>query len=325
MPAKTALITGATGQDGTLLSEWLRTQGYRVVGVVRNLAQCHPQRQGGIQLITADLCDQAAVRMLLERWQPDEIYHLAAYHHSSQESASAAQLAARQRMLETNFLATQALAFAILAAGAKPSLVFAASSQMYTAGGGADPISELTPRQPSTFYGHIKSWSTGLLAQLRADFGLRASTAILFNHESPLRRSQFVSRKITRAAAAIRSGRTVELEISNSGARVDWCSATDVVRALHLMAAAPTAGDYVIASGTLHSVADLLATAFGHCGLDWREHTKVHAAREEPALCGDPRLIETTLGWRRLVSFEQLIHGMVDHDLRLLAGGAHVP
>jgi GDPmannose 4,6-dehydratase len=218
--------------------------------------------------------------------------------------------------LETNFSITQALAFAVLQAGAKSSLVFAGSSQMYTATGIEDRVNEHTPRRPSTFYGHVKTWSTELLAQLRTDFGLRASTAILFNHESPLRRPQFVSRKIAQAAAAIRAGQAVELEIANVRSRVDWCSATDVVRALHLMATASVANDYVIASGTLHSVEDLLEIAFSHCGLDWRQHTKVQAAREEPALCGDPQLIETTLGWRRRVSFEQLIRGMVEYDLQ---------
>jgi GDPmannose 4,6-dehydratase len=315
MSAKTALITGATGQDGTLLSEWLLGLGYRVVGVVREAPGSRALRPAGAELISADLCDPLAVRTLLERWQPDEIYHLAAYHHSSQDGASGSPLAARQSMLATNFTCTQVLAFAVLATGAKPSLVFAASSQMYTAGGD-ERVSELTPRRPSTFYGHLKSWSADLLAQLRAEFGLRASTAILFNHESPLRGSQFVSRKITQAAAAIRGGRPGGLEILNTCARVDWCSATDVVRALHLMATAPVVRDYVVASGSLHSVEDLLALAFGYCGLDWREHTSVHMAREEPALCGDPRLIESALGWQRSVSFEQLIRAMVDHDLR---------
>jgi GDPmannose 4,6-dehydratase len=313
MSAKTALITGAAGQDGTLLSERLTGLGYRVVGVVRGTTRSQPPN-ASMELSSADLCDPLAMRALLERWQPDEIYHLAAYHHSSQENA-ADSLRAMQGMLATNFTSTQVLASAVLATGAKPSLVFAASSQMYTAGGGDDRVCEQTPLRPSTFYGRAKSWSTELLAHLRENFGLRASSAILFNHESPLRRSQFVSRKITQAAAAACAGRPSRLEIRNTRARADWCSAVDVVRALHLMATAPVARDYVVASGTLHSVEDLLALAFGHCGLDWREHAVALEAHEQPTLCGDPRLIERELGWQRSVSFDQLIREMVDHDL----------
>jgi GDPmannose 4,6-dehydratase len=344
MSGKTALITGALGQDGRLLSEWLVAQGYRVVGIVREAAQARagaaaaradapearssapqlrPSLQGAVELITANLSDPAAVRQLLDRYQPDEIYHLAAYHHSSQEGPAGTQPEARRRMLETNFNITQTLAFAMLEAGSKSSLVFAGSSQMYTARGAQDRIDESTPYRPSTFYGHVKSWSAALLAQLRTDFGLRASTAILFNHESQLRRAQFVSRKITHAAAAARAGAAIDLEIGNIRSRVDWCSAADVVRALHLMATATVANDYVIASGTLHSVEDLLQTAFSHCGLDWRNYAQVQAARAAPALCGNPRLIETTLGWRRLVSFEQLIREMVEHDLQLAGRALH--
>jgi GDPmannose 4,6-dehydratase len=316
MSARTALITGAAGQDGTLLAEWLGSLGYRLVGVVREPTLGERPPSAAIEWVTIDLTDSSAVRALLERCQPDEIYHLAAHHHSSQQNAAAPET--KQRVLETNFMATQTLAFALLASGAKSSLVFAASSQMYTATASTTRVSELTPRQPATFYGHVKSWSTELLAQLRTELGLRASTAILFNHESPVRGTQFVSRKIAQAAAAIRCGRPRALEIANTRARVDWGSAADTVRALHLMATAERPHDYVVASGSLHSVQELLEVAFGYCGLEWREHTRVAAERETPALCGDPTLIETTLGWRRTVSFEQMIQQMVEHDLRSL-------
>ncbi|MEI8255819.1 MAG: GDP-mannose 4,6-dehydratase [Deltaproteobacteria bacterium] len=317
MTVRTALITGATGQDGTLLGEHLVGLGYRVVGVVRKDAATNPAgRVAGVDLVAADLCDHVVVRGLLDRWQPDEIYHLAAFHHSSEDhSAGASPVTSRQRTLATNFLATQALAFAVLESGAHPALVFAASSQMYTPAGPCDVISESTPRRPSTFYGHVKSWSTDLLAQLRADLGLRASTAILFNHESPLRGAQFVSRKITRAAAAIRSGRAAGLEVLNTRARVDWSSARDVVVALHRMAVSQTPGDHVVASGALHSVEDLLEVAFGHVGLDWRDHTTVRGAHSDNALQGDPRKLETDLGWRRAWTFENMIVEMVEHDL----------
>ncbi len=315
MPAKTALITGATGQDGTLLGEYLLSLGYRVVGVVRELAAASDHR-GGVELTTADLTDRDAVDELLAHCRPDEIYHLAAYHHSSEEGAEHAQAIARQRMVDTHFTALSSLAFAALKAPSRPSLVFAGSSQMYSATSDDIVVSEITARRPATFYGHVKAWGAELLSQLRTDFGLRASTAILFNHESPLRGPRFVSRKISQAVAAIHSGQSVSLEIGNSRARVDWCSAQDVVRALHAMARAPAGRDYVVASGTLHSVEDLLTVAFGHCGLDWHQHTRVRESRDEPALRGDPRLIETTLGWRREKDFEAMIREMVDNDLR---------
>ncbi len=322
MSARTALITGALGQDGTLLGQLLIAEGYRVVGVIREPDGRDSRAVSATELVHADLTDARVVRQLLDRWQPDEIYHLAAYHHSSQETAKAAEALTKRRMVETHFTITQTLAFSVLESGAKSSLVFAGSSQMYSAEGRDLKVDERTPRRPSTFYGQVKAWAAELLARLRADHGLRAGTAILFNHESPLRRDEFVSRKITRAAAAIRAGRRVELEIGNSRARVDWSSAADVARALHLMAAAAVARDYVIASGTLHSVEDLLRIAFSRCGLDWRDHTKVLAAVDAPALSGDPSAIESDLGWRRAVSFEQMIQAMVDRDQELISTGA---
>ena len=139
------------------------------------------------------------------------------------------------------------------------------------------------PRRPATFYGHSKSWSMDLLAFLRRESGLHASSAILFNHESPLRRPQFVSRKVTRAAAAARLGQALPRpELHNVGARVDWCSARDVVRGLRLMADAEEPQDYVVGSGELHSVRDLLQVAFGHVGLDWRHNA---LAQRPPKLC----------------------------------------
>jgi|SRR5579872_598864 len=317
MATRVALITGVLGQDGSLLSEWLVSQGYRVVGVVRTPAQTRTPRPR-VELVHADLCDPEEVRWLLDSCKPDEIYHLAAFHVSAQEGAGA-QLEARRLMLATSFNITQTLAMSLLESGAKSHLVFAGSSQMYTATGAEDRVDETTPRQPSTFYGHAKSWAAQLLAQLRAEFGLRASTAILFNHESPRREARFVSRKITQAAAQIAAGRNTRLELANIQARVDWCSASDVVRALHAMASAREGRDYVIASGTLHSVEELLECAFRRCGLDWRAHVTFQSTRPEASLRGDPALIEATLGWRRSVSFEQLVQDMVDNDVKLLS------
>ncbi len=322
MALKTALITGALGQDGRLLAQLLIDMGYRVVGLIAPGKT--PARDGpltAMHFVSADLSDSTAVRTLLTKWQPDELYHLAAFHHASQENSISSMLAGKEAMLSSNFLSTKTLAFALLELRASCHLVFAASSQMYTAQSQSQEITENSPRRPSTFYGLTKSWSVDLLAFLREESGLQASSAILFNHESPLRGTQFVSRKITQAAAAAKAGHSTRLELSNIGSRVDWCSARDVVRALHLMASAKDARDYVVASGQLHSVRDLLEIAFQHVGLDWKDYTTLQSDREGPALLGNSRMLHEALGWQRTLTFEDMISEMVDHDLT----NAHVP
>lgn len=312
---RTALITGAAGQDGQLLSARLLAQGYRVIGIVRPGTQLQLDL-AGLRLVEADLLEPGLFGRLLTEWKPDDIYHLAAFHHSAQEGAERATLlSARRQMVETNFNSCCALAMEMVDCDLPAHLVFAASSQMFTAQENQDPIDEKTPRQPSTFYGHVKAWSTELLGLLRAEQGLHASTAILFNHESRLRRPSFVSRKISLAAAAAASGRPHALHLMNIGARVDWLAAEDVVAALQMMATAETPQDCVVASGQLHSVRDLLATAFGHVGLDWRKYTQFDCDLTEPALCGQTQRLNG-MGWWPKSSFADWVCRMVDHDLQ---------
>ena len=270
----------------------------------------------GMEFVTADIADPGVARQLLQRWRPDELYHLAAFHHSSEDNSISTALASKEAMLTTNFLSTRALAFALVEMQSRCHLVFAASSQMYTAVAMNHEITEDSPRLPSTFYGHVKSWSADLLAFLRKESGLRASVAILFNHESPRRAEQFVSRKITRAAARARRGNSSKLELHNIGARVDWSSARDVVQALSLMGRSEQPGDYVVASGGLHSIRDLLQTAFEHLGLDWQRFTDFREDRATPSLVGRPRALEQTLGWKRQTSFREMVIEMVDHDVK---------
>lgn len=316
MAARTALITGALGQDGSLLAELLLCRGYRVIAVVR--AESVPPVDGplsGMPFDSVDLVDPVAVRSLLDKWQPDEVYHLAAFHHSSQSTSTGAAAQSKEQMLSVNFLATKALAFALLEMQLDCHLVFASSSQVFTAVDMNHTVHESSPRQPSNFYGHTKSWSMDLLSFLRSESGLRASSAILFNHESPRRGAQFVSRKITRAAAMAASGQRPSLELLNIGARVDWSSAHDVVQALSLMARAEAPRDYVVASGQLHSVRDLLQIAFERVGLDWTQFANFQQDRETPALVGQPNALEDLLGWRRTMRFQDMVAEMVDHDL----------
>ena len=319
MAARTAFITGVLGQDGGLLAELLLSRGYRVIGAVK--AGSATPGEGPLAEVTfvaADLGDPAAVRRLLETWQPDELYHLAAFHHSSQDNSVSTALANKSAMLATNFLSTKALAFALVEMRSACHLVFASSSQMFTATQMAHEISEDSPRQPATFYGHTKSWSMDLLAFLRKESGLRASAAIMFNHESPRRGEQFVSRKITRAAAQAAVGEGPKLEVQNIGARVDWSSARDVVQALSLIGRSIEPRDFVVASGTLHSVRDLLHIAFGHVGLDWRRFTTFQEDRATPALVGQARALSDALGWKPAIRFEDMVTEMVDHDLRVI-------
>jgi GDPmannose 4,6-dehydratase len=269
-----------------------------------------------------DLSDPVAVRSLLDKWRPDEVYHLAAFHYSSQDTSVGAGLASKGEMLRVNFLAAKTLAFALLEMRSDSHFVFASSSQMFTAVDMSHTVNERSPRHPSSFYGHTKSWTMDLLTFLRSESGLRASSAILFNHESTRRGAQFVTRKITRAAAMAAAGQPQPLELLNVGSRADWSSAHDVVQALSLMASAEVPRDYVVASGQLHSVRDLLQIAFEHVGLDWTQFANFQQDRATPALVGQPQALEDLLGWRRTVRFEDMVTEMVDNDLNLASAKA---
>jgi GDPmannose 4,6-dehydratase len=315
--ARTALITGVRGQDGGLLAESLLADGYRVVGLARP-GSGPPARadREALTLIEVDLLDAAAVEALLARHAPDEIYHLAAFHHSSQQQDVLSALETKESMIGMNFFSTLNLALGVARGRIAARMVFASSSQIYSTGEGVRRCDELTPRNPRTLYGHCKSWSMDLLRFLRAESGLHFCSAILFNHESPRRASQFVTRKISLAAAHAKAGKPVDLRLINIGARVDWSSARDVVQALRLIAGASRPDDFVVASGILHSVRDVLEIAFGHVGLDWRGYASFTEERKEPALVGDPSRIRAELGWRQTIDFPSTIIEMVDHDLQ---------
>ena len=293
-----ALVTGVRGQDGSLLAELLTARGYRVVGVSRadlDIAE-HPETLAEIV---------ASVR-------PDEVYHLAAAHRSS-EPGTVEDEALHRRMTAVNYAAPLALARGLLALG-RGRLVFAASSQMYTPALPPPRIDETTPRAPSSFYGQTKARTLDELAELRRTRGLAASTAILFNHESPRRLPAFVSRKITQAVARIAAGRERELVLLDTSSRADFSSARDIVEGLHAMALG-TPGDYVLASGELHGIDELCAAAFSAVGLDWRDHVRsTRDPGERPALVGDPSLAEHELGWLRRRSFAEWVREMVEAE-----------
>ncbi|CAN5672546.1 GDP-mannose 4,6-dehydratase [soil metagenome] len=311
----TALITGVLGQDGSLLAELLLDRGYRVVGVARPGAQVARELHSLVSRITMielDLATTGWATELVRREQPDEVYHLAACHRSS-EPGLRDDPETQQRMVAVNHAAALALAHALLVVD-RGRLVVAGSSQMYTPALPPPRITEAIPRAPATFYGVTKASTLDALAWLRTHQGLGASTAILFNHESPRRPPAFVSRKITLAAARIAAGRAHELVLGDLSSRADFCSAVDVVEALAAMATHEPA-DRVLASGELHGLADLCAAAFGAVGLDWRAYVRSsQPAGDRPALVGDPTRAEHELGWRRRRDFTTWVTEMVSAD-----------
>jgi GDPmannose 4,6-dehydratase len=306
----TALITGVLGQDGSLLAELLLARGYRVVGVARPGSRERPDAR--ISLVELDLATSGWTAALVEREQPDEVYHLAACHRSA-EPGLRDDPETQQRMVAVNHAAALELAHALLVRG-HGRLVVAGSSQMYTPASPPPRITETTPRAPATFYGVTKATTLEALAWLRTHQGLGVSTAILFNHESPRRPAAFVSRKITLAAARIAAGRQRELVLGDLSSRADFSSAHDIVEALHAMATAVPA-DHVLASGELHGLDELCAVAFGALGLDWRDHVRSsQPAGERPALIGDPARAERELGWVRRRDFTTWVTEMVAAD-----------
>lgn len=307
-------IVGALGQDGRLLAEHLRAAGAPVVGIARPGAT--PAEPAPVPLLALDVDDAAAVETAVAEHRPRRVFYLAAVHHSA-EGPPVDPSVLWPAMVRTNCRGVAHMLRALRRAAPDCRLVFAASSQMYSPDGTDLVVDEATARRPSTYYGHTKAWSQDAIAEARAH-GLGAATAILFNHESPLRPPSFLSRKVTRAAAAIARGSRERLEIRNLGGRADWSSAADVVDALVRMADGEPR-DYVIGSGRLHSVEDLLACAFGHVGLDWRDHVDGARRVVQPAVVADPSRLIAERGWRPAQDFPALIRAMVDADLAALS------
>ncbi len=311
------IITGVHGQDGKLLRALLEAGGHEVLGIDRPRGAAARGIAGGRAEL--DLCDRPAVEAVIAAFQPDQIYHLAACHHSSEQAGNPAL---DQEMVRTNFLAVEAMLGAILTSRPCCRLLLAGSSQMYSrVDGQITAVDEDTKMAPSTFYGHTKAWARELLGHYRQHYGVFGATAILFNHESPERPPSFLSRKITRAAARAAAGLAADLQVRDASAAVDWSSARDIVEGMRLILAADAPSDYVLASGRARSVVELLDVAFRQVGLNWKSYTRVGNPRRGPVavLLGNPRRAEEKLGWRRQVGFEQMIGEMIARDRADLA------
>jgi len=315
-PGKTAVITGVTGQDGSYLAELLLDKGYDVIGVVRRTSHDSYERIGHLldrlHVVAADLLDQHSLTMVIRDAQPDEVYNLAAQ--------SFVPTSWSQPVLTGEFtaLGVTRLLEAIRLAHPKARFYQASSSEMF--GKATEtPQRETTPFYPRSPYGVAKVYGHWITVNYRESYGLHAVSGILFNHESPRRGLEFVTRKVTDAVARIKRGKIDELRLGNLDARRDWGFAGDYVDAMWRMLQQDEPRDYVIGTGETHSVRELCEVAFGHAGLDWRKYVKVDPKFVRPAevdlLLADAGQARRDLGWAPRVSFEGLVKMMVDADL----------
>ena len=313
---KKAVITGITGQDGSYLAELLLSKGYQVTGMVRRASTESFDRiahfKDQITLRQADLLDQFSLVKLLEEVQPDEIYNLAAM--------SFVPTSWSQPVLTGEFTAlgvTKVLE-AMRMVCPKARFYQASSSEMF--GKVIEtPQTETTPFYPRSPYGVAKAYGHFITVNYRESYNLFALSGILFNHESPRRGKEFVTRKITDAVARIKLGKQKELRMGNLDAKRDWGFAGDYVRAMWLMLQQDVADDFVVATGETHSVREFLQIAFSHVGLNFEDYVVIDPEFIRPAevelLLGNPSKAKTQLGWKPAVSFQQLVTMMVDADM----------
>lgn len=319
MSKKRAFITGITGQDGSYLAEFLLGQGYDVFGLVRRTSTLNFERirhiQDQITLVSGDMLDQTSLTRALKDIQPDEVYNLAAQ--------SFVQTSWQQPVFtgDVTALGVTRLLDAIMTVNPKIRFYQASSSEMF---GKVQevPQKESTPFYPRSPYGVAKVYGHWITINYRESYGLHATSGILFNHESPRRGLEFVTRKVTHHAARIKLGLANELRIGNLDSQRDWGFAGDYVKAMWLMLQQDTPDDYVVATGQTHSVERLLDVAFSCVDLNWKNYTVQDERYMRPAevdlLVGDPGKAGAKLGWEPNVTFEQLIQMMVEADLQLL-------
>jgi GDPmannose 4,6-dehydratase len=312
-----ALITGITGQDGSYLAELLLEKGYEVIGMVRRSSTESFDRidhiKDKIKLVQADLLDQLSIISIIEEHRPSEVYNLAA------QSFVPASWTQPVLTGEFNALGVTKMLEAIRLVDKKIKFYQASSSEMF---GKVQevPQKESTPLYPRSPYGVAKVYGHWITINYRESYGIHANSGILFNHESPRRGLEFVTRKITDAAARIKLGLADKVKLGNMTAQRDWGFAGDYVHAMWLMLQQDEPDNYVIATGHTHSVEKLARLAFEHVDLDYKDHVETDPSLVRPAevelLVGDPSYANNKLGWVPKVSFEQLIQMMVDADLQ---------
>jgi len=317
---KTTLITGIAGQDGSYLAEQLLVKGYRVIGAVRDPKAAKERLPEGlknsVELLTWDMLDQRRMTEVLEEYRPTEIYNFAAY------SSGAGMFDDPVGIGEINGLAVARILEAIRAADTNIHFCQASSREIF---GEAveSPQTEATMTNPRSPYGAAKLYADAMVRIYRQRYDLFACSAILFNHESPRRSLEFVTRKITHEAVKIKLGLANDLYLGNLDAQRDWGFAGDYVRAMWLMLQQERADDYVVATGKAHSVRELCELAFGRLGLDYRDYVCEDASSFRPVepalLVGSSAKANSELGWTPEVGFKELVHMMVDADLKHLS------
>jgi GDPmannose 4,6-dehydratase len=320
-----ALITGVTGQDGSYLAELLLEKGYEVYGAVRNVAREGHDLAGGeskLKLVEADLTDQPSLDRAMQQIKPDEVYNLA--------GQSFVPVSLNQPLLTMEVSGMGALRMMEAMRRYAPAAKFlqASSAEIFGKADGG-PQTELTRLRPRNPYGAAKLFAHHMTINYRESYGMFACSCIAFNHESPRRGVEYVTRKVTQQAARIKLGLADKLKLGNLDVRRDWGFAGDYVRAMWLMLQQAQPEDLVIATGITHSVRELVEIAFAHLGLDWQKHVETDPAlmraAENDALSGDPSKANRILGWKPTVSFEELVRMMVDSDISLLSQAAAKP
>ena len=325
---KKALITGITGQDGSYLADLLLAKGYEVHGIIRRASTFNTSRiehlyqdphLHGVRLFLhyGDLSDSLNLTRLIDRTGPDEIYHLGAQSHVR------VSFDIPENTGDVTGLGTIRILEAMREARVPARFYQASSSEMF---GKVQevPQRETTPFWPRSPYGVAKVYAYWATVNYRESYGMYACNGILFNHESPRRGETFVTRKVTRAVAAIRKGRQKELFLGNLESKRDWGYAKEYVEGMWRMLQQPEPDDYVLATNETHSIQELCEVAFSHAGLDWQDHVKFDARYERPAevdlLIGDPAKAKAKLGWEPKTLFKQLTELMVDADIAMLEG-----
>jgi len=314
-----ALITGITGQDGSYLAEFLLEKGYEVYGIVRRSSLEKFDRIEAItekiRFVEGDLTDQSSLDQALQQLKPDELYNLAAQ--------SFVPVSWNQPVLTADVTGLGALRVmeAIRKHSPQTKFLQASSSEMF--GKVLEkPQTEKTPFHPRSPYGVAKVFGHHITVNYRESYGIYACSSICFNHESPRRGGEFVTRKVTQTVAKIKLGVADKLKMGNIDAQRDWGFAGDFIQAMWLMLQQPHADDYVIATGETHSVQELLEVAFSRAGLDWKKYVEIDPKLVRPAevdyLCGDASKARKVLGWTPKVNFKQLVEMMVDADLNQL-------
>jgi GDPmannose 4,6-dehydratase len=316
MSARKALITGITGQDGSYLAELLLEKGYEVHGLVRRSSSFNTWRIDHVRdhlvLHYGDLVDQNSLVRTIELIGPEEVYNLAAQSHVK------VSFEMPEYTTDVTAMGVLRLLDAVRELGSKARVYQAGSSEMFGLVQ-ETPQTERTPFHPRSPYGVAKVFGHWMTINYREGYGLHASNGILFNHESPRRGENFVTRKITMGLAAIKKGQSKELRLGNLDAKRDWGYARDYVEAMWLILQQPAPDDYVVATGETHSVREFLDEAFGYVGLDWQQYVKVDPKYFRPAevdfLLGDPAKAKAKLGWKPKCSFRDLVRLMVDADM----------